>query len=277
MAVPYAEVIGDPIAHSKSPLIHKFWLTKTGISADYRPLRIQPRELPAYFRERRRDNCWRGCSVTAPLKQGASELVGAPLGLCDFVGAVNCVVRTPLSCLFGTNTDLNGVEEALAGTNLPSARVCLMGTGGAAGAALCYLVQQRTGSIVIFARNRKKAEALMNMVPAGASMISISSIEESGAAVSGADIVINATPMGMAGAGEIDTAILDSLSPHHTVFDMVYAPVETRLLRSARAAGAKAVDGLTMLIGQAAPAFQLFFGAPAPRQVDAELRRLLVS
>jgi len=81
----------------------------------------------------------------------------------------------------------------------------------------------------------------------------------------------------MAGADEMGETVLDNLARHHTVVEMVYSPLETELVQSARAAGAKAVDGLTMLIGQAAPAFELFFGAPAPREHDAELRRLLAS
>lgn len=275
MALPYAEVIGDPVAHSKSPLIHKFWLEKLGISADYRIFHVQPRELASYLDERRRDTRWRGCNVTAPLKGKAAELVGAPAGLCDFVGAVNCIVRTPLSCLAGTNTDLNGLDEALTGADFGSSDICIIGAGGSARAALCYLVQNGARNVTIIARNRARAEAMRKMIPAGSASMKVAGFEGVSALISSSDIVINATPMGMPGAARMPAAILDGFSAGQLVFDMVYEPVDTELMSAAKSAGARTVGGLTMLIGQAAPAFELFFGMPAPRQHDGELARLL--
>ena len=130
MAIPYAEVIGDPIGHSKSPLIHKFWLEKLGLRAEYRATRVTPADLPRYLATKRNDVSWRGCNVTSPLKQTAAGMVGAPAGLCEFVGAVNCVTRTPFSCLVGTNTDLAGIAEALKGVPLEGRNAVLIGAGG---------------------------------------------------------------------------------------------------------------------------------------------------
>lgn len=275
MGVPYAEVIGDPIGHSKSPLIHRFWLEKLGIGAEYRPLRLGTKQFAAYLADRKADSCWRGCNVTAPLKSRAAQLVGTPTGLCDFVGAVNCIVRTPLSCMFGTNTDLDGIGEALTGQDLQTSNICLIGAGGAARAALCYLVRHKARSIAVVAREAAKAEALTKSVAKGSTALASAGIDQAAAAIAAASILINATPMGMTAGPEMEPLILNNVAAGQTVFDMVYAPVETDLLRRAGKVGAKTVDGLTMLIGQAAPAFELFFGEPAPRQYDGELRKLL--
>jgi len=237
---------------------------------------VMPEKLPSYLKDRRADPCWRGCNVTAPLKQKASELVGAPTGPCDFIGAVNCVVRTPLSCLVGTNTDLNGVQESLGGLCPSALDVVLIGSGGAARAALCYLVRNSARKITILTRNIANAQKLKTIMGGGEAEIQVAPLNEAPLAITGADLIINATPLGMADADPMPENVTHYLSARQTIFDMVYAPVETELLIRARAVGAKAVDGLTMLIGQAAPAFELFFGVPAPRQHDRELRKLLV-
>jgi shikimate dehydrogenase len=278
MAIPYAEVIGDPIGHSKSPLIHKFWLEKLGLEADYRATRVNPAELPRYLAERRNDVSWRGCNVTAPLKQAAAELVGAPAAICEFVGAVNCVTRTPFSCLVGTNTDLAGVAEALKGVPLESGNVVLIGAGGAARAALCYLLRQGVERVVVAARDRSKADRLAQMmVRGGRTWVEGAALDEAGGEIRNAALIVNATPMGMANGVPMHQSVLDNLAQGQVAFDMVYAPPETQFLTVARERRATALDGLAMLIGQAAPAFELFFGARPPRQHDAELRGLLTS
>lgn len=275
MAIPYAEVIGDPVAHSRSPLIHGFWLEKLGLRGEYRRSRVTPRHLPGYLEEKRRDTCWRGCSVTAPLKEVAAGLVGAPPAVCGFVGAVNCITRTPLSCLVGTNTDLAGINEALRGVTLSGAHICLIGAGGAAKAALCYLLGQKVGQVTIAVRDPRRAEHLKTLAPG--IRVELLPLEAAAAAIAEAALVINATPLGMAGGPPMPGPILGALrhSAARTAFDMVYAPEETSFLKAAQDAGMTAVGGLAMLIGQAAPAFELFFGAPAPRQHDSELLRLL--
>ena len=278
MAVPYAEVIGDPIGHSKSPLIHKFWLEKLGLHAEYRATRITQTELPSYFAARRKDTNWRGCNVTSPLKQAAAGLVGAPPGLCEYVGAVNCVTRTPLSCLIGTNTDLAGVAEALKGVALEGKNIVLIGAGGAARAALCHLLRQGAERIVIAARDPSRARHLAAKMVAGSrSWVEAVALGEAGEEMRNAALVINATPMGMADGPAMHPVVLENVSQNQVAFDMVYVPQETEFLHAARQRGAAAIDGLTMLIGQAAPAFELFFGIAAPRQYDAELRAMLSS
>ncbi|PWG02506.1 shikimate dehydrogenase family protein [Sphingosinicella humi] len=275
MGVPYAEVIGDPIDHSLSPLIHNFWLEKLGIEGEYRATRIRPTELSDYLEGRRTDIWWRGCNVTAPLKEVAADLVGSPAGLCRFVGAVNCIVRTPMACLYGTNTDMLGVAEALRNTKLDGAIVCLIGSGGAARSVLCHFQGKPVARVRILARNVEKAAKLVEGFDG---VFEVIGMDDARAAFGNASIIVNATPLGMTGKPPMVADVINGLAgadPDATIFDTLYAPPETELLSKARNIGLHTVNGLPMLIGQAAPAFELFFGAPAPREHDAELRERL--
>jgi shikimate dehydrogenase len=277
----YAEVIGDPIGHSLSPAIHNFWLEALGIAADYRAARVPAGGLRAYFEARRHDPFWRGCNLTAPLKREAAALLGDPTGICSWLGAVNCVFHSPLAPI-PANTDLQGVAEALAGVPVKGIKACLIGTGGAARAALCWLIGQGAAEVAILSREEGKAEPLARMVPSSAATgIVPGSHERAAAALQGASLIVQATPMGMSGGPAVrpalEAAVAAAAGPDVTFFEMVYAPVETVLLRTARDRGARTVDGLAMLIGQAAPAFQLFFGEAPPRERDSQLRARLVS
>ena len=277
----YAEVIGDPIGHSLSPAIHAFWLEALGIPADYRAARVPAGGLRSYLEARRRDPFWRGCNLTAPLKREAAALLGDPTGICSWLGAVNCVFHSPLAPI-PANTDIQGVAEALGGVKVDGIKACLIGTGGAARAALCWLIGQGAGEVSILSREEGKAEALARMVPSTtATRLTPGSHDRGGAALAGASLIVQATPMGKTGGPPLrpglEAAVAAAAGPGTTFFEMVYAPAETALLRAARASGAGSVDGLAMLIGQAAPAFELFFGAPAPRARDAELRERLTA
>ena len=276
MGRPYAELVGDPVGHSLSPAIHGFWLEALGLAGDYRATRVTTGGLRAYFEARRRDPFWRGCNVTAPLKREAAALLGDPTGICFWLGAVNCVFRSPLAPV-PANTDLVGIAEALAGVALRGESVCLIGNGGAAAAALCHLVREGAGEVRILSRDPANAAALARLVPpSSATSLAPYPFERAAAAMADSALVVHATPMGMKGGPpirpEIEQALDGAAGPGMTVFDMVYAPAETPLLAAARARGAGCVDGLAMLIGQAAPAFGLFFGASAPRERDSELR-----
>ena len=281
MGRPYAEVIGDPIGHSKSPAIHSFWLEALGLGGEYRTARVSAGGLGAYLRQKGGDPFWRGCNVTAPLKREAAALLGDPTGVCGWLGAVNCIFHSPLAPL-PANTDVAGVGEALRGVDVRGARICLIGSGGAARAALCWLVGQGASEVTILSRESGKAEALTRLVPTdGRTRLEPGAYERAGEALSAAALIVHATPMGMTGGPavrpELAAALAEAAGPETIFFDMVYAPAETELLRIAREQGAACIDGLSMLIGQAAPAFRLFFGAPPPRERESELRALLAS
>lgn len=267
MGVPYAEVIGDPVDHSKSPLIHKYWLQQLGIEGDYRATRITADELPAYLAARRTDPDWRGCNVTMPLKEDAFALLDTN-SLTRRIGAVNTVVRYD-DLVTGTNTDWQGVNLALNTVRLDPKRVAIVGTGGAARAALAEMGMQKVPHVTLIARAHEKAVALLDLFGLEGDVLSLGVAPE-------ADLLINASPLGMTGYPALDLD-LSRLQPGATVFDMVYDPLETPLLRDARARGFKTIDGLSMLIHQASMAFTHFFER-SPEPADRpDLRRLLTS
>lgn len=267
MGVPYAEVIGDPIGHSKSPLIHKFWLRKLGLVGDYRAIRVTPDELPAYFEARRADLDFRGCNVAMPLKEAAFALFDTD-PVTRRIGALNTVVRYE-NTLRGTNTDWQGLNLALDTVRLDPQRVAIVGTGGAARAALAEMRMQKPPHVVLISRNPDKATALLDHFELSGEALRLGAVPE-------ADLLINASPLGMAGYPPLDLD-LAGLTEGATVLDMVYDPLETPLIQAARARGLRAIDGLTMLIEQAGMAFALFFKeSPSPAQ-SPELRELLTS
>jgi shikimate dehydrogenase len=266
---PYAEVIGDPIAHSKSPLIHGFWLQALGIDADYRATRVAPEDLADYFEARRADPDWQGCNITIPHKQAALDLVEDRGGVRATIGAINTVVRAEDGALIGTNTDAGGFYAPIAGIDLEGRHAVVVGAGGGARAILFALARLGIGRVTILNRNVLKAAALLSSFGIKGDAVPL------GSPLPPADLLVNASALGMAGHPPLEID-LSPLPEDAVVYDIVYAPLETPLLAQARARELDTVDGLEMLIGQAALAFELFFGAEPPRDRDEELRALLL-
>ena len=266
-----AEVIGDPIAQSKSPVIHRFWLDALGIEAGYERVHVTTDDLPSYIARSRADPDWRGCNVTIPHKLAVIDLVDDPGGVRDSIGAMNTILRQRDGSLIGTNTDAAGFAAPISGMDLTGARVAVVGAGGAARAVLFAVSKLGAGPVTILNRSPLKAAGLLakfglagDVVPLGAPLPEDTAL------------VVNASALGM--TGQPPLAIdLSPLAEDAIVYDIVYAPLETPLLAQARARGLDTVDGLEMLIGQAAVAFELFFGAEPPRDRDDELRALLTS
>jgi shikimate dehydrogenase len=257
----YAEVIGDPVAQSKSPLIHKYWLNSVGLAGDYLATQVSSTDLASFLELRRADQDWRGCTVTIPHKQSAIDCLDDLDCSASAVGAVNCVVRAG-ERLIGVNTDLDGNEAALGTTSFAGRDVVVIGAGGAARAALAYLAKRKPGRIVILVRDPMKAKSLRELAP-----VQIAHLAEADALLPGASAIINASPLGMAGATQMSPQFLAAVARSAsgaTIFDMVYKPLETQFLAAGRAGGGRTVNGLTMLVGQAARAFEMFFGHPAP-------------
>lgn len=285
MTRPYAEVIGDPIVQSKSPAIHGFWLGKLGIDADYRACHVTAEGLADYVASRRADPDWRGCNVTMPHKQAIMPLLDRIDPAAARIGAVNTVVRAEDGTLTGYNTDAPGFLEPLQPlldqTHLyRMARI--FGAGGAARAIITALADQGF-TLVVAARKPAQARALLDeLAPRGEhhavelahfappTDFAFDDREQI------LDLVINASPLGMAGKPPLDVDF-SHVPPGSVVYDIVTHPLDTPLLIEARQCGLETVDGLAMLIGQAAVAFEKFFGAPAPREHDAELRKVLTT
>ena len=287
MSRAYAEVIGDPIAQSKSPAIHNHWLGELGIEAEYRAAHVRDGELAGYLQQRREDPDWRGCNVTMPHKQAILPLLDRLEIGAELVGAANTVTRRERSgavALIGSNTDgagfLEPLRPLLSHPHLfRMARV--LGTGGAARAIVAALAEQNM-VIVLAGRDPAKARALLDEIdPEGehhavdlahfADPTDFAFDDRAGCL----DLIVNASPLGMAGQPPL-VFDFSHAPPGSVVYDIVTHPADTPLLRQARAAGLTTIDGLAMLIGQAAVAFEKFFGQPPPRgDGDRALRALL--
>lgn len=286
MSAPYAEVIGDPIAQSKSPAIHGYWIGRLGLSADYRACHVTADQLADYLAARRADPHWRGCNVTMPHKQAVMPLLDRLDPLAERVGAVNTVVRGEQGELAGYNTDVPGFLEPLrpllAKQHLfRMARI--IGTGGAARAIVVALAAE--GLVLVLAgRDPAKARALLDTLDPGGEHHAVDlahfadptdfAFDDRAGCL---DLIVNASPLGMGGQPPL-LFDLSHAPPGSVVYDIVTHPLDTPLLQAARAAGFRTIDGLSMLIGQAAVAFEHFFGQLPPRDDDdAALRALLTA
>ena len=266
---PYAEVIGDPIAQSKSPLIHAHWLARAGIDAEYRATRVTPADLPDYVAMRRDDPAWRGCNVTTPHKLAIGDLIVDRGGIQANIGAFNVVVRDS-GDLLGTNTDAAGFWAPVADLDLSDRPVTVVGAGGAARAVLFALSRVGTGPVTLLNRTPLKAAALLARFGLKGRALPLD------APLSPAALLVNASTLGMIGQPAF-VPDLNGLADDTIVYDLVYAPLETPLLAAARARGLATVDGLEMLVAQAALGFELFFGQAPPRDDDEALRAQLLA
>ncbi|TCM18545.1 shikimate dehydrogenase [Novosphingobium sp. PhB165] len=282
---PYAEVIGDPIAQSKSPLIHGFWLEKLGIEARYDRCLVTVDGLADYLAARRADPDWRGCNVTMPHKLAIMPLMDRLDPLAARIGAVNTVVREADGTLVGYNTDAPGflepLRERLAETHLfRMARI--LGTGGAARAIVAALADK--GFVIVLAgRDPAKAKAMLDELTTQQDHHAIDLAHFAHPTDFAFDdrerlfdVIVNASPLGMTGQPPL-AFDFSHAPPNSMVYDIVTSPRDTAFLQEAREAGFPTVDGLAMLIGQADHAFRHFFGATPPRDgdSDAQLRARL--
>lgn len=285
-AIPYAEVIGNPIAHSKSPLIHGFWLERLGLEGRYQRTLVENDGLQAFLEERRHDANWRGCNVTIPHKQAVMPFLDRIDEAAARIGAVNTIRREADGMLVGYNTDGAGFLEPLRrhlGHHHLFRMARIIGSGGAA-RAIAHALAGEGFTIAIIARDTAKAHGLLAEVDPAAPPSMVAPLSDWAKATAFdwddrggvLDLVINSTSLGMQGFPPLDIDF-SHIPPGAMVYDIVYAPLETPLLIEARRRGHICFDGLEMLVGQAAVAFKLLFGQSAPRAHDAELRAILTS
>lgn len=281
----YAEVIGDPIAHSKSPLMHGLWLEKLGIKADYRRTHVRADELPAYIESRRADPDWRGCNVTIPHKQAVMPLLDRIDPTAEAIGAVNTIVPRD-GVLIGHNTDAPGFLEPLRPELakrhlLRTARI--LGTGGAA-RAIAYALWDEGFTLIVAGRDPVKAQEIVaGFDPGFVHTCTLDTFARPldfdwGEAGDRLDLVVNATSLGMTGKPPLEIDF-SNVPPGAIIYDAVYAPLVTPLLAEAKERGHPTIDGLSMLIGQGRIAFEHFFGETPPSDPDteAELRRRMTA
>ena len=279
-----AGVIGWPVTHSKSPLIHRFWLAKLGLEGDYGRFPVDP----SFLGDAVRALPWmglRGVNVTVPHKVEVTRHLDRVDPTAGQIGAVNTVVVEDWH-LVGYNTDAEGFIEPLLpflSEERPHRFVHLIGCGGAA-KAIAAALDEHDFTFITYNRDRQRArDQLGRYVWDDDLNLDLEFLTPRDAASwkepldpERIDLLVNATTLGMAGQPPLSVAF-HQFPPGLIVYDIVYAPLETPLLAEARARGLRTIDGLQMLVGQAAAAFERFYGHPAPREHDAELRALLVA
>lgn len=253
-----AFVIGHPIAHSRSPLIHGTWLAEYGIDGSYEAIDVAPTDLPAFF-ERLRSGEFAGGNVTIPHKEAVFALCDSVDDLARTIGAVNTLVVKD-GKVHGTNTDylgfLGNLDANALGWSEGLDAALVLGAGGAARAILVAL-QSRNIPVILLNRTRATADRLASEF--GPDGFSIGTLDEINEAAALAGLVINTTSVGMHGTRfeQFDVGVLRAGT---LVTDIVYTPLQTPLLEAAAAHGLRTVDGLGMLLHQAVPGFEAWFG-----------------
>lgn len=270
-AARVAGVIGWPVTHSLSPRLHGFWLRRYRIDGAYVPLAVRPGGLARALAGLSALG-FAGVNVTIPHKEETCALVDEVSDLARRIGAVNTIAVRSDGRLFGTNTDAFGfianLEAGCPGWRADDGPVVLLGAGGAARAIAVALLDAGAPALRIANRDQARAERLAAGL--GAANVGVQPWAERAQALEGAALLVNATSLGMAGKPPLDLA-LAALPVEAVVTDIVYVPLVTPLLAEAGARGNRTVDGLGMLLHQARPAFQAWFGVDP--QVTAELRR----
>jgi shikimate dehydrogenase len=264
----HAGVIGDPIGHSLSPVIHRAWIAALGLDATYDAVRVSPGDLEAFVHRHRGGGARVGVNVTIPHKEQAVALADTADDAARQAGAANVLLFRRDGVVEARNTDGHGLLEALSIAapefDPKACRVDILGAGGAARGAVAALAAAGNRAIVISNRTPEKARALADAFPSSAKAKSGAGFELS----AGVEVVINATSLGL---GDTPSPRLEWPAPSGpgVALDMVYKSAPTRFLADAAAKGWKPVDGLEMLIGQAAPSFEAFFGVAPPENYRA--------
>ncbi|MEQ8505429.1 MAG: shikimate dehydrogenase [Rhodospirillales bacterium] len=271
-----AGVMGWPVGHSLSPVLHGHWLQSLGIDGAYVPLAVAPDDFEQVLRALPKMG-FRGANVTVPYKEAALAVVDEADPLAQRIGAVNTVIVGDDGRLVGTNTDgfgfLENLKEGAPGWQPTAAPAVVLGAGGAARAVVVALIDAGVPNIRLLNRTRARAEQMAADLEGGAGAITVHEWDDRNAALGGAGLLANTTTLGMTGKDKLNIS-LDALPRQALVNDIVYAPLETDLLGAAKARGNPVVDGLGMLLHQARPGFEAWFGA-AP-QVTADLRSAIL-
>ena len=270
-----AGVLGWPVGHSRSPLLHNYWFERYQIDGAYIPLGVAPDDLAQVICTLPKMG-FRGVNVTLPHKEAVQHLLDALDPLAAEIGAVNTVLVDAAGRTTGLNTDGIGFLAHLAAT-VPDwqrrvQRVVLIGAGGAARALAATFIAHGTAELCLVNRTQERAEALLARLDSKATRTTTRPWSERHTALEGVGLLVNTSSLGMTGQPPLDLA-LDALPPEAIVADIVYAPLVTPLLETAAARGHATVDGLGMLLHQAVPGFNHWGGRPP--EVDAATRRVI--
>ena len=271
--IPLAAVIGSPIAHSRSPALHSHWLKRYGIRGYYVPLDVAQRDLAAVIQEMPNMG-FVGANVTIPHKETVLGLADIITDRAALIGAANTLIFRQDGKIHADNTDgygfIENLRQGAPNWDPKSGPAAVFGAGGAARAVLASLLDVGAPEVRLSNRTRARADALKAEF---GTKVQVFDWVKAGNMLDQATVVVNSTSLGMDGKPELRVP-LDALSPKAIVTDLVYTPLETGLLRYARELGCTTVDGLGMLIYQAAPAFERWFGVRP--DIDEETRRVVL-
>lgn len=271
--IPLAGVIGSPIGHSKSPDLHGFWLKRYNIKGHYVHLDVAQNNLKDVLKAMPKMG-FVGANVTIPHKESVLAIADTVTDRAALIGAANTLIFRADGKLHADNTDGYGFVENLRSNSIwnpKSGPAAVFGAGGAARAVIASLIDVGVTEIRLSNRTRLRADALKAEF---GSKISVVDWVHAGNMLDGAMTVVNTTSLGMTGKPEFKVP-LDALSPKAVVTDLVYTPLRTAFLESAAKNGCQTVDGLGMLLYQAAPGFERWFGVSP--EVDEETRQVLLS
>lgn len=268
----HACVIGWPVEHSRSPLLHGYWLKKYGIDGAYTKRAVAP-EAVAGFLQSLRANGYVGCNVTVPHKAAAFSAADEREDSAKAVSAANTLWLSD-GKLVAANTDTYGymtnLSQQAPGWDRRDAPVSILGAGGAARAIVFGFLDAGVSEIRVFNRTRARAETLAQQF---GSCVKVFDWSQREAGSRDSAVLVNTTTIGMNGDGTLDLD-LAGFDPECVVSDIVYVPLETELLRKAKSQGLRTADGLGMLLHQGVPGFEKWFGVRP--EVTDELRNLIV-
>jgi shikimate dehydrogenase len=267
--IPLAGVIGSPVAHSRSPALHSHWLKRYGIAGYYVPLDIAAPDLEEALRALPKMG-FIGANVTIPHKEKVMKIADLVTDRAAVMGAANTLIFRGDGKIHADNTDGYGFTENLRqgapGWDPADGPAAVIGAGGAARAVVASLIDVGVTEIRLTNRTRARSDALRQEF---GTKVHVYEWVQAGSAIDGARTIVNASSLGMVGKPDLKIPT-DALSRDAVVTDLVYTPLETAFLRQAAEAGCRTVDGLGMLLYQAAPAFERWFGVRP--DVDADAR-----
>jgi shikimate dehydrogenase len=273
MSIPLAGVIGNPVSHSLSPPLHGHWLKTLGIRGYYIPMEVSQSDLAEAVRTLPKLG-FVGANVTIPHKEAILSVADVVTDRAALIGAANTLIFRKDGKIHADNTDgygfIENLRQGAPGWQPGSGPAAVFGAGGAARAVVAALLDVGVPEIRIANRTRTRADVLREEF---GTKLTVFEWVQAGNMLDGATTVVNTTSLGMVGKAEFRVP-LDGLSPKAVVTDLVYTPLETTLLQRARENGCKVVDGLGMLLHQAAPGFERWFGTRPP--VDAAARRAVL-
>jgi shikimate dehydrogenase len=257
--IPLAGVIGSPIAHSKSPRLHRHWLVKYGLAGDYVPLHVEKDDLPDVLRALPKMG-FVGANVTIPHKVAVLELADQVSDRASLIGAANTLTFLEGGKIFADNTDgygfLANLKQGAPQWRPDRGPAAVLGAGGAARAVIVSLLDAGVPEILLANRTRTKADVLRSEF---GSRVRVFEWVQAGNMIEAATTVVNTTSLGMVGSPDLRVP-LDGLQPGTVVTDLVYNPLRTHLLDEAEKARCTVVDGLGMLLHQGVPGFERWFG-----------------